>query len=59
MYGTGTDIEDRKQAGRQAFAKKTSGFVRRSGQASMFEDIVEPSRFEKCSLAHLPKYAPD
>src|SRR5712664_2785241 len=56
-YGTGTDIEDRKQA-EDRLRQENVALREESGQASMFEDIVGTSPALKNVLSRISKVAP-
>jgi PAS domain S-box-containing protein len=56
-YGTGTDIEDRKQA-EDRLRQENVALREEIGQASMFEDIVGTSSALKSVLSRISKVAP-
>jgi formate hydrogenlyase transcriptional activator len=56
-YGTGTDIEDRKQA-EDRLRQENVALREEIGQASMFEDIVGSSPALKSVLSRISKVAP-
>jgi PAS domain S-box-containing protein len=56
-YGTGTDIEDRKQA-EDRLRQENVALREEIGQASMFEDIVGTSPALKSVLSRISKVAP-
>jgi len=56
-YGTGTDIEDRKQA-EDRLRQENVALREEIGQASMFEDIVGTSPALKNVLSRISKVAP-